>query len=87
MGIGLTLERDIAVGEEEVAVLEQPEKPFENVKEVKADEEEFAHLRRVDLLMVDHHAVARPFGEKDAEEIDRMEATPYRENAVVNDFH
>ena len=48
--VGLTLKTDVEVG---ISPEEQPDKPLKEINDIERQVEQFAHLRRVDALMVD----------------------------------
>ena len=52
MSIRFSFKRDVSVGLVMVAVLDQAEKPFYHVKDVKRNEKQFTLLGSVDALMV-----------------------------------
>ena len=57
VGVGFPLKRDIAVGGIPGAVLDQTEKPLDQVDDIKGHEQQFALLGGVDPLVVYHIAV------------------------------
>lgn len=86
VSVGFTLEGDIAVG---VTLSEETHEPFHEVAEVESDEKQFAHLSRMDRLVVERRGgqwTALPAGENNPAEIDRGEARKGN-NPIIDDFH
>ena len=72
VGVSLALERDGPISRKPVVQLHEAPKPFKKINDVEGQEEQFAHLCRVDAFVIDHRGVdpSRVAHKQQAEEID-----------------